>query len=82
MSVCRAARALFDVAEPDEVTALQSTTLKGELEAFAPELRGRWDGALFSLNPETPDAARHFCTRARECIVTALNVAAPDDLTQ
>ena len=71
-----------DVAEPDEIAALQSTTLDGELETFAPELVGRWKGALFSLNPKNPDAARHFCTSVRECFVTALDVAAPDKVVE
>jgi hypothetical protein len=70
------------VAEPNEIEALQATTLDGELEAFAPELAGRWKGALFSLNPKNPDAARHFCTSVRECFVTALDVAAPDQVVE
>lgn len=35
---------------------------------------------LYALNPQNPDAARHFCTSARECIVKILDVAAPDDV--
>ncbi len=71
-----------DVAEADEISALQSTTLAGELEAFSAELPGRWDGALFSLNPKNPEATRHFCTSARECFIAALDAAAPDDVVE
>ncbi len=80
----RAANAMEgnDVAEPDEIATLQATTLAGELETFAPGLMDRWNGALFSLNPRNPDAARHFCTSARECFVTALDVAAPDEVVE
>lgn len=49
------------------------------LQELLPELSNRWKGALFSLNPENPDAARHFCTSAREVFVQILDVNAPDD---
>ena len=80
----RAANAIDggDVAEEDDIAALQATTLGSELEAFSPDLVRRWAGALFSLNPQNSDAARHFCTSARECIVTALDVAAPDEVVE
>ena len=80
----RAANAIDggEAAEADEVSALQATSLSGELEAFSPDLAGRWGGALFALNAQNPDAARHFCTSARECIVTVLDVAAPDDVVE
>lgn len=71
-----------DVEEPGETAALQETTLREELEAFSPDLTGRWEGALFSLHPQNPDAARHFCTSARECFLTALNIAAPDEIVE
>ena len=71
-----------DVAETVDIPALQATTLGDELEAFSPDLTKRWRGALFSLNPQNPDAARHFCTSARECFVTALNIAAPDEVVE
>lgn len=37
-----------------------------------------WNGALFALNPNNPDAARHFCTSAREMMAAILGVEAPD----
>jgi Predicted pPIWI-associating nuclease len=37
-------------------------------------------GALFALNPPNPDAARHFCTSAREVLTSILDIAAPDSM--
>ena len=42
------------------------------------DLPDRWRGALFSLSPRNPDAARHFCTSAREIFVKIFDVRAPD----
>ena len=80
----RAANAIdrADAADDDEAAGLQSTTLAGELRHFSPDLERRWEGALFALNPRNPDAGRHFCTSARECILTALDLAAPDDVVK
>jgi hypothetical protein len=50
------------------------------LQAISAELGERWRGALFSLSPHNPDAARHFCTSSREIIARILNAKAPDDL--
>jgi len=50
------------------------------LKAVSPELSDRWRGALYSLSPQNPDAARHFCTSAREIIVRILNTKAPDKM--
>ena len=71
-----------DVEETVETAALRGTTLRDELEAFSPDLTGRWEGALFSLHPQNPDAARHFCTSVRECFVKALDIAAPDEIVE
>lgn len=69
-------------ADQGEIARLQSTTLSGELQAFSTELEERWKGALFALNPSNPDAARHFCTSARECIVAILDGVAPDKVVE
>jgi len=69
-------------ADSDEISALRSTQLTTELRAFSPELEKRWKGALYALSPENPDAARHFCTSARECLVKALDTIAPDDVVR
>jgi len=67
-------------AELDDATlsSLQSTAVGTELNAISPDLYARWVGALFSLNPTNPDAARHFCTSAREILTSILETAAPD----
>ena len=48
------------------------------LKEISSELSDRWRGALFSLNPHNPDAARHFCTSAREIIARILDKKASD----
>ena len=57
---------------------LADTVIANELAHVSPELDGRWRGAVFALNPANPDAARHFCTSAREIVTTILEVKAPD----
>jgi hypothetical protein len=58
--------------------ALRATSLEAELRQFSEDLVLRWRGALFSLNPSNPDAARHFCTSAREILTLMIQGAAPD----
>ena len=58
---------------------LTSSEVSDELLAISPDLDKRWKGALFSLSPKNPDAARHFCTSAREVFVQILDLHAPDD---
>ncbi|HET9236156.1 MAG TPA: hypothetical protein VFO10_02825 [Oligoflexus sp.] len=48
------------------------------LNRFSKDLDDRWQGAVYALNPKNPDAARHFCTSAREVIVRMLDMKAPD----
>ena len=38
----------------------------------------RWKGAVYALNPQNPDAARHFCTSAREIFTEFIELKAPD----
>ena len=59
---------------------IQSTTLDPLLSLISDDLPDRWHGALFSLNPNNPDAARHFCTSAREILTRILDSRAPDHL--
>lgn len=66
-------------ATDDEVSELQQTSIGAELVDVDPDLDARWKGALFSLSPRNPDAARHFCTSAREMLSRLLETAAPDD---
>lgn len=57
---------------------LENAELLDGLRRISPELDDRWKGAVFSLDPRNPDAARHFCTSAREIITRILEVKAPD----
>jgi hypothetical protein len=59
---------------------LRQSEVAVTLGKFSSELENRWAGALFALHPENPDAARHFCTSAREVFVQFLNLHAPDEL--
>lgn len=58
---------------------LRASTLETELTHFGTDLVQRWSGALYALSPQNPDAARHFCTSAREVVISMLDQAAPDD---
>ncbi len=60
-------------------SSLLKTEISNMLISISPELNNRWKGALFSLNPENPDAARHFCTSAREVFIKILDINAPDE---
>ena len=49
------------------------------LDEISQDVRDRWHGALYSLNPRNPDAARHFCTSARELLTEILERFARDE---
>ena len=57
---------------------VRQTAITTELREISPDLDARWRGALFALHPRNPDAARHFCTSAREILVRILDLKAPD----
>jgi len=69
-----------DGAPEDDPTEdeLRAPSMATELAAFGHDLVSRWTGALYALSPHNPDAARHFCTSAREVIITILDGSAPD----
>jgi hypothetical protein len=70
---------LGDTTDIDEsLNDLQNTAITNELSLISEDLNSRWMGAVFSLNPRNPDAARHFCTSAREVITRILEIKAPD----
>ena len=50
-----------------------------KLQVVSEDLNNRWRGAVFALNPQNPDAARHFCTSAREIFTEFIELRAPDD---
>lgn len=64
----------------DDLTTeeLSSPSLREELSRFGADLVNRWTGALYALSPQNPDAARHFCTSAREVVISILDTSAPD----
>ena len=57
---------------------LSDTEIAEELAHISPGLDSRWLGATYALNPRNPEAARHFCTSAREIIIFILDTKAPD----
>lgn len=59
---------------------LEDAQLTDELRRISEDLDDRWRGAIFALNPRNPDAARHFCTSAREIMTQILETKAPDDV--
>lgn len=65
-----------------ELAELQETDVDEELGDLDPDLGARWRGALFALHPRNPDAARHFCTSAREMLSDMLEIVAPSDLVE
>jgi hypothetical protein len=58
---------------------LQRTVIEEQLYQTSPDLDKRWRGAIFSLNPNNPDAARHFCTSVREILIKVIDTKAPDN---
>ncbi|WP_036385311.1 hypothetical protein [Muricauda sp. MAR_2010_75] len=70
--------ALVDSEQYDLDSGLNTSTITSELNRISLDLHSRWQGAIFSLNPRNPDAARHFCTSAREIITQILEIKAPD----
>lgn len=64
--------------DQDGEDELQTSSIGPELSSVSAELDARWQGALFALHPKNPDAARHFCTSARELLVSILESWAPD----
>lgn len=55
------------------------TELSNKLYTLSEDLKNRWKGAIFSLNPNNPDATRHFCTSAREIFTEIIEISAPDE---
>lgn len=69
---------LGDESVEEAPDTLEDAALTDELRKISPELDDRWRGAVYSLSPRNPDAARHFCTSAREIITEILEVKAPN----
>lgn len=69
---------LLDSADSEVTPPSDEEGLGDKLRQISPDLDSRWAGAVFALNPQNPDAARHFCTSSREIIATILELRAPD----
>jgi hypothetical protein len=63
---------------PDREGSSIDTILAG----ISRDFQDRWRGALYALSPQNPDAARHFCTSARELLTEILEKFAADDLVK
>jgi len=68
----------IDAGDFIEPTELQRSPVEHSLYSISSELGKRWGGALYSINPQNPDAARHFCTSVREIFIQLIDLKAPD----
>ena len=69
--------ALLAPEESQTASPLQETAITDEVAVISQDLDARWRGALFALNSQNPDAARHFCASSREIFAQILEVTAP-----
>ena len=58
----------------------EDVEIGNKLQVVSEDLNNRWKGAVYALNPSNPDAARHFCTSAREIFTEFIELKAPDNL--
>lgn len=63
----------------DVDVSLNDSLLGDRLKMLSEDLNNRWNGALFSLNPNNPDATRHFCTSSREIFTEIFDNYARDE---
>jgi hypothetical protein len=71
-----------DAGAEGDLSRLQETRIGSEIHEISEDLNRRWKGALFALHPRNPDAARHFCTSAREIFTSILEHRAPDEVVK
>lgn len=62
----------------DPPTSEEDQQFVDALREFSEDLALRWQGAVYALGPQNPDAARHFCTSVREIFSTIIDISAPD----
>ena len=60
-------------------TDLNDSEIREGLSRISQDLDSRWQGALYALNADNPDAARHFCSSSREILTMILEIKAPND---
>lgn len=68
-----------DAAEDEADDEQPPSEIDHILQSISKDVCDRWNGALFALNPKNPDAARHFCTSARELLTEILERFAADE---
>lgn len=57
---------------------IEDVEIGNKLLNVSEDLNNRWRGAVFAMSPQNPDAARHFCTSAREIFTEFIELKAPD----
>lgn len=62
----------------NEREGIEDIAISDRLSVISVDLMNRWKGAVYALNPLNPDAARHFCTSAREIFTEFIELKAPD----
>ena len=67
---------VFDDQIPQENP--EDVEIGNKLILVSQDLLNRWKGAIFSLNPNNPDAARHFRTSTRELFTEFIKLKASD----
>ena len=68
------------IENPDQsIDNVENIEIGNKLLNISEDLNNRWRGAVFSLSPQNPDAARHFCTSAREIFTEFIELKAPDN---
>ena len=58
---------------------IEDIEIGNKLAIVSEDLDNRWKGAVYALNPKNPDAARHFCTSAREIFTEFIEMKAADN---
>lgn len=58
---------------------IEDVAISDRLSSVSVDLMNRWKGAVYALSPLNPDAARHFCTSAREIFTEFIELKAPDE---
>ena len=79
VAVINALESLQELVTDSLDPSLQETSITDEISSICAELDQRWRGALYSLNPSNPEAARHFCTSVRGVFTRILELQAPDN---
>ena len=71
-------RLFEDQADQQSEDEISDIAISDKLSLVSEDLMNRWKGAVYALNPQNPDAARHFCTSAREIFTEFIELKAPD----